>query len=237
MRCLVQITSLTAMIVLGGVLLADALLAEQGDTASSASTAAQKAKDKQVLTLTPEREAAALNFVERNHPELTELLAHLKSSQPKQYEQAIKEIYRVTERLAGIQERDVLHYELEVKLWTAQSRVQLLAARLKMDDSETVKKDLREALAAQIDARLNVLKHQKQQAAERLAKMESDIAQLEGSKDKAVERQLEMLSRGAGGKSFTKAGKSNKSTVRATDKKSGDANAGDKKAADTKPTN
>jgi hypothetical protein len=232
MRCLVQIISLSTIVALGGVLLADVLLAQQADTASSASTAAQKPKDKQALALTPEREAAALNFVERNHPELTELLAHLKNSQPKQYEQAIKEIYRVTERLAGIQERDVLHYELEVKLWTAQSRVQLLAARLKMDNSDTVKKELREALAAQIDARLNVLKHQKQQAAERLAKMESDITQLEGNKEKAVERQLEMLSRGAGGKSFTKAGKSNKNAVRATDKKSSDTKAADKKAAD-----
>ena len=67
----------------------------------------------------------------------------------------------------------MLLYELEVKLWTAQSRVQLLAARLKMGDSDTIKKELREALAHQIEARLDVLKHQKQQATERLAKMES----------------------------------------------------------------
>jgi hypothetical protein len=170
------------------------------------------------LAITPEREAAALNFVERNHAELSELLAHLKTSQPKQYEQAIKEIYRVTERLAGVQERDVLHYELEVKLWTAQSRVQLLAARLKMGDSETVKKDLREALATQIEARLDVLKHQKKQAAERLAKMENDIHQLETNKEKAIERQLEMLARNAGGKNLTKA-PGNKSGKRAAEKK------------------
>jgi hypothetical protein len=150
------------------------------------------------LAITAEREAAVMNFVERNHTELGELLDYLKTGQPRQYEQAIKDIYRVTERLATIQERDPLHYELEVKLWTAQSRVQLLAARLKMGDSDSIKKDLREALAAQVDARLDVLKHQKKQAAERLERMDKDIEQLETNKDRAVERQLESLARSAG---------------------------------------
>jgi hypothetical protein len=221
MRKVVQIVSLGALVAMAGVLLA------QGDgAATSPARPAQKAKNnKQPLAFTPEREAAALNFVERNHPELSELLAHLKSSQPKQYEQAIKEIYRVTDRLAGIQERDAPLYELEVKLWTAQSRVQLLAARLKMGDSDSVKKDLREALATQVEARLEVLKHQKQQAAQRLAKMESDIAQLEDNKDQAIERQLEMLSRGASGRNGAKASKSNKNAVRAAEKKSPDKKA------------
>ena len=194
---------------------------DAGQTDSPAAKAAPKsgAKGKKApLAFTPEREAAALNFVERNHAELVDLLDHLKASQPKQYEQAIKEIYRVTERLAAIQERDPLLYDLEVKLWTAQSRVQLLAARLKMGDRESIKNELREALAIQIDARLEVLKHQKQQATERLAKMESDISRLEGNKQKDIERQLETLARGAGAKNLTKA-PAGKSGKRAADKK------------------
>jgi len=218
MRQFVQIISLLAIVAVAGVLLADPGDSSAG-TASSQTTpkAGAKAKNKPPLAITPEREAAALSFVERNHAELSELLVHLKTSQPKQYEQAIKEIYRVTERLAGVQERDPLHYELEVKLWTAQSRVQLLAARLKMGDSESVKNELRQALATQIDARLDVLKHQKQQAAERLAKMESDISQLETNKEKAIERQLEMLARSAGVKNLTKV-PGNKSGKRAAEK-------------------
>jgi len=221
MRQLVQFISLVAVVALAGALLAD----PGNSAASSASSqaapkAGAKAKNKPPLAITPEREAAVLNFVERNHAELSELLAHLKTSQPKQYEQAIKEIYRVTERLAGVQERDPLHYELEVKLWTAQSRVQLLAARLKMGDSESVKKELREALGRQIDARLDVLKHQKEQASQRLAKVESDISQLETNKEKAIERQLEMLARGAVGKNLTKA-PGNKPGKRAAEKTAG----------------
>lgn len=184
------------------ILIADAdgkPAAKSADQPAAGSVRQSKAKNKQPLAITPEREAAVMNFVERNHAELGELLDYLKTSQPRQYEQAVKDIYRVTERLATIQERDPLQYELEVKLWTAQSRVQLLAARLKMGDNETVKKDLREALAAQVDARLDVLKHQKKQAAERLERMDKDIEQLETNKDKAIERQLESLARSPGG--------------------------------------
>jgi chaperonin cofactor prefoldin len=205
MRKIVQIISILAVIALAGVPAGpsdSSALAQQGTVPAKSGP---KAKAKQPLTITPEREAAALNFVERNHAELTGLLAHLKTDQPKQYEQAIKEIFRVTERLAGVQERDPLLYELEVKLWTAQSRVQLLAARLKMGTSEGLKDELREALAEQIDARLAVLKHQKQQAAERLAKMEADLRQLEANKEQAIERQLEVLARGGGNKNVTKA--------------------------------
>jgi len=47
--------------------------------------------------------------------------------------------------------------------------------------------------------------------------MESDISQLETNKEKAIERQLEMLARSAGGKSVTKA-PGNKSGKRAAEK-------------------
>jgi hypothetical protein len=179
---------LTGMLVLGQEGASDAVN-------PPAARGGAKAKNRPPLLITPEREAAALTFVERNHAELTALLAHLKANQPKQYEQALKEIYRVTERLAGIQERDPLLYELEVKHWTAQSRVQLLAARLKMDETSEHRQQLREALSAQIAARLDVLKHNRQQAADRLAKMDKDIAQLEQSRDQMIERQLEVLTK------------------------------------------
>ncbi len=229
MRHAVQMISMFAVVALAGVLVADPGDSSAGNAQSEASAArpdpktpTAKAKSKQPLAITAEREAAVLNFVERNHSELSELLAHLKSDQPKQYEQAIKEIYRVTERLAGVQERDPLMYELEVKLWTAQSRVQLLAARLKMGASDSLKQDLREALGNQIDARLDLLRHQKQQAAERLAKMDSDLSQLEANKEKQIERQLEMLARGGGTKSVTKA-PGNKAAKRAAEQATGSA--------------
>jgi len=188
------IVLLIAMSCVGGL-----LYAQSGDVAprASAPSAKKDAKAKARLTVTPEREAAVLNFVQRNHAELAELLAYLKSDQPEEYERAIKEIFRTTERLALIQERDPLQYELEVALWTGQSRVQLLTAKVKMSTSEDLVKQLRDALARQNDSRVALLKHERQKAADRLEKVEGDIVRLESDREKIIDRQLQLLTRAA----------------------------------------
>ncbi len=206
-----------AVVALAGVLLAEGLWAQQLSTQGDAGDLARpktatkngKSKNRLPLAITPEREAAVMSFVERNHAELAGLLEHLKANQPKQYEQAVKEIYRVTERLAGVQERDPFLYELEVKVWTAQSQVQLLAARLKMGDTQEQRRQLREALAAQLAARLDVLKHQREQAAQRLARMDEQISKMEADRDEIIDRQLETLAK-AGAKTNPKNTKSGK---------------------------
>ena len=172
-----------------------------------------KANAKLPVTVTPEREAAVLTFIQRNHAELADLLAHLKENQPQAYEQAVRELFRTTERLAQIQERDPLQYELEVAVWKAQSRVQLVSARMKMAVTEDLKKELREALGVQSDARLALLKHQRQQTSDRLTKLDADIARFENEREKVIDRQLQLLTRTAegrtvearGGKTGTKA--------------------------------
>src|SRR5947209_11210975 len=174
--------------------------AQSGTTAVKANGSAISKKDikgKLAIQVTPESEAAALTFVQRNHAELAELLTALKTSQPQEYERAIKDIFRVTQRLAAIQERDPLQYELEVAAWTAQSRVQLLAAKLRMGSSDELTKQLRAALQVQNAAKIALLKHERQRAADRLEKIESDITRLEASRDDVVDKQLKLLTRAA----------------------------------------
>lgn len=165
---------------------------QQGDKKGSA-----KADKPVPMNVTPEREAAVRTFVELNHPELAELLTHLKSNKPQEYERAIRELHRITERLAGIQERDRDQYDLEIKLWTAQSRVQLLTAKLRMGAKDELKDQLREALNLQADAKLALLKHERERAAARLAKIDADIAQFENNRDQVIEKQMELLQRTA----------------------------------------
>ena len=154
--------------------------------------APQKSKS---IAVTPERVAAVMTFVQRNHPELADLLEHLKTNQPREYEQAIRDLHRVTERLAQIQERDPVLYELEVALWTSQSKVQLLSAQLKMAHSDEIRDQLRESLSHQMDARLAVLRHGRQRAADRLAKMDREISRLETERQDLIEKQLQTLTR------------------------------------------
>lgn len=215
----VAIAVLVCVFACGGLLLADSILADSllADSGSSADdqapavTLAQASNPTTVApaarrggkaaplpAITPEREAAVLTFVQRNHAELAALLAHLKANQRDEYERAIREIFRVTERLATIQERDTTQYELEIDLWTAQSQVQLLAAKLKMGITDELRDELRKALAVQADARLALLQHEREKAKNRLARLENDIQQFEADREKTIERQLNVLTRAAG---------------------------------------
>ncbi len=165
---------------------------------SKKETPKKETKAKPAILVTPEREAAVLTFVQRNHAELAELLAALKTNDPEQYERAIRDIFRTTERLAQVQERDPLQYELEVAAWTAQSRVELLAAKLKMESSDELIKQLRTALKTQNEARVALLKHERQKASDRVSKLDSEIARFEKDRDQAIERQLKLLVRTSG---------------------------------------
>ena len=171
--------------------------APENTTAPVRSSAKKDAKVRPPVAVTPEHEAAVMSFVQRNHPELADLLVYLRAAQPEEYERAVKEIFRTTVRLATIQERDPLQYDLEVAAWTAQSHVQLLAAKLKMGSSDDLVKQLRAALQMQNAAKVALLKHERQKAADRLEKLESDITRLEANRDDVVDRQLKLLTRAA----------------------------------------
>jgi hypothetical protein len=188
-------------IAIGALAAAGLLYAQSGSASAPPARSASPKKDskaKPVILVTPEREAAVLTFVHRNHAELADLLSALKTNDPEQYERAVRDIFRTTERLAQIQERDLLQYELEIAAWTAQSRVELLAAKLKMESSDELIKQLREALKVQNNARVALLKHERQKAADRLGKLDSDIARFEGDRDEVVDRQLKVLVRTSG---------------------------------------
>jgi hypothetical protein len=154
-------------------------------------------KDK-LLAITPERETAVTEFVERNHPELATLLAHLKTGQPKEYERAVRDLFRVTEKFAMVKERGDEQYDLELKAWKAQSRAQLLVARLKMTDpesadSEELKTQLREILTEQLQARIEVLKLERERMTTRLDKLNQDIGRFEQNREAVIDGHVNSL--------------------------------------------
>jgi hypothetical protein len=205
MRLAGQLTILIATLAVGGLLYAQTDKAQtskpqSGKASASATGSASTKKDgkaRPAVPVTPEREAAVLTFVQRNHAELAELLALLKSMQPEEYERAVREIFRATERMEQIYDRDPLQYELEVAAWTAQSRVQLLAAKLKMESSDELLKQLRAALTTQNDAKLALLKHEHQKFADRAEKLQNDIIRFESDREEVINKQMKLLTRAA----------------------------------------
>jgi hypothetical protein len=146
--------------------------------------------DKNLPAFTPEREAAALALVREHHPEVAELLDRLKSNRPAQYRRAVRELAQTSQRLAQWKERDPARYELELKLWKTQSRIQLLSARASMSGDLAQESELRQALSEQMDVRIALLKLQRDAAARRVQDLESQIARLSSHRDAAVQRQL-----------------------------------------------
>lgn len=152
----------------------------------SASNAARAAK---ALVITPQREAAAISFVQEHHPELAVLLVPLKRSNSKEYEQAIRELFRTSERLAQAKERDDGRYQLELEIWKIESQIRLLVARLTMNpDDMEFQEELRELLVQRVDLRIRRHRLERDRLASRLERLDEVISSLEGERDKLVDQ-------------------------------------------------
>ncbi|HUG70558.1 MAG TPA: hypothetical protein VMM76_22605 [Pirellulaceae bacterium] len=144
-----------------------------------------------------EQEAAAIALVQEHHKDLLELLIHLKEGLPQEYERAIRDLSRASDRLAQFEKRDPERYRLELQLWQAGSRRQLLAARLQMGYSESLLSELREVLKEEQNLGLAVLRHERERLASRLAKIEEQITTQKNSAEASVERKLSTLTKAA----------------------------------------
>ncbi len=197
---------LSIIISLLGLLLASEVLAQVNhekatkDAAGASVPAADKAvppKNKAELPITAEREAAVMTFVQQNHAELKELLAYLRDNRRKDYERAIRELFRDAERIGQLKDRDGKQYDLELKAWTIKSRIQLLTAQLAMGDKEEIRGQLKTLLNEQLDVRTSLAKRERERAQERLARLDQEINRLENERQKIVENHLQMLTKSA----------------------------------------
>ncbi len=118
-----------------------------------------------------EREQRVVSFVQANQPDLAQVLAHLAKSKPAEYARAIEELDRSVQPLVGGRAKDPRLHELELLAWQARTRVELLGARLvagkegKGKGREQLERQLREAIATELDIRAEQLAYRKQRSA------------------------------------------------------------------------
>jgi translation initiation factor 1 (eIF-1/SUI1) len=146
-------------------------------------------------TVTPEVEARVMQFVETHQSELGELLRYLKSQLPGDYRQAIQDLDRTQQRLAQTQRRDELRYELELKLWQMQSQAQLLAAKIRtqQSDRESLTTTLRATLKQAQQVRIQLMEREQAKLLERVEKIESNLDRLREHAERNVEREISAL--------------------------------------------
>jgi len=169
--------------------------AKPADPAKNAARPAVK-KPGEPIIITPEREAAALAFANLHHSELTALLTALSTRNPAQYQNALRDLYRASERLAQVQEKDAERYELDLADWKVSSRIQILVAKLSMAPSQAVKDELRLLIGEQADIRIKMLQLERDRAVARQAKTEELLRAAEDGRDAEVKRRYEMFLRG-----------------------------------------
>lgn len=177
------------------------------------------AASEDVLAVTPEREAAAETFAKLHHPELAKLLAQLKESNPAGYEQAVRDLFRTSERLARSQSRTPDRYEADLAMWKLDSRIRLLAARTAMGDSEETRAKLKELILQKGELQLKQMEAERDRITARLEKLNVSIENVTARRDEAAERELDRLLNSARSRAPQKGQRAAKSeTVRATGK-------------------
>ncbi len=151
------------------------------------------------VMMTPERQAAALKFAELHHPELYHLLLGLKQARQAEYQQAIRQLYNDSERLARLKERVPSRYEFVLAEWQLDSRLRLLIARMTMiSDDPELAAQLQDLLKKRYETRLGLLKMDRERQAAKLAKLDDQIQALETDRELALQKDLSRIQRSLG---------------------------------------
>jgi hypothetical protein len=148
---------------------------------------------RKVAGFTEEREAAAMTFVRAYHPELADLLDQLKLSNTTEYQRAIRDLFKSSEKLAQVQEKSPARYELELELWKVDSRIQVLLARLTMSPDAALKAQLKEALAEKLQLCKQQVIEDRLRAVARLDQLDRKLQELQRDPEAQIDQQLNEL--------------------------------------------
>jgi hypothetical protein len=176
-----------SLVAVGLLLTSESLLTAADSGLLSAS---KKDRAKTPVAVTAEQEAEVLAFLRQHHTELAELLGHLQLRRPAEYARALRDIWHASERLRQFEKGDHDRYELELQSWVIQSKIQLLAARLAMNDSPVLREELRQLLADQFDLKMRLTHIDRERTAERLRRMDEQLQRMTNQRTEILEREF-----------------------------------------------
>lgn len=158
-------------------------LAQATNTESTSSSVASEPID----------EAPLLEFVEKHQPPLLKLLRFMKKKQPQQYQQALKELARVKQRLSTLEKRDSESHAIELELWQVRSNLRMLVAEILVSDKdsqEKLKKQLQELVEKEIDLDTARLKLEQKRMEQRLSSVQAQLAAQTENREAALSKAI-----------------------------------------------
>ena len=176
--------------------------------ASDATKQTGKSKTKSKATAKPrvdqKTEQIALSLVNEHLPELKKLLSSLKKDDPRQYDLAIRDLVKSARKLDQAKNRDEELFEIEVEMLKTQSNVKLLAAKLKVRDSESDRNLLRKAVERLRNAEISKAEYNVRYLADRLERAQklhtaakNRLDSIKRNKDAAIEKSYTTLLKNA----------------------------------------
>jgi DNA repair ATPase RecN len=138
-------------------------------------------------------ESPLLEFVEKHQQPLLKLLRFMKKKQPQQYQQALKELARVKQRLTTLEKRDSESHAIELELWQVRSNLRMLVAEIlvsERDSQEKLKKQLHELVEKEIDLDTARLKLEQKRMEQRLSTVQSQLAERTENRDAALSKAI-----------------------------------------------
>lgn len=215
MRCLFGIFVLLAALGMAGTSLTRA----QNTPAEAEKSSPRRKSPPSRLSLTAARIAAATTFAEEHHPELADLLSRLKKHNRPEYRNAIRELYQTSEKLARTRERWPERYELDLEAWKLDSRIRLILAQMMVtDDDAALDQELEDLLLKRVEVQLRQLTLTRDRLADRVDRLDAEIAKIESDRRAAAKRALMRVKRSLKARENAKR-KNNKANVSAETKK------------------
>jgi len=138
-------------------------------------------------------EEAALEFARRHHPELAKLLGPMKSALPRDYQKAIRELDRVSDRLTRMETRSPERYAIEIELWKAESRLRLVAAKTVMLDDDERREQIERLVNERNGLRIRLYEFERDEAAQRIVQLDRQIESLKSQESQAVRKEVDRL--------------------------------------------
>jgi hypothetical protein len=140
------------------------------------------------------RKPELLAFAQEHDPQLRALLEMLESKRPKQFRQALANLARDTDRLNTLLTRDPERYDLELRQWKNNQRVQILSAKLTLKGgSSEGREELKKLLARKTELRQESLQLELRRARERVARFEEQTSKFAKPSDSELEKQVEQM--------------------------------------------
>ena len=161
----------------------------KGNRAPEKPTVADQARNERGIQ--PDQEKQVLAFVEANHSKLSSLLKYLKKKRSAEYEQVMRELTRVSQRLENLAKRDTELHAIELDLWKIRSEQRLLAAEIAAKkNANKLEEQLKTLVEKEYTRNLERLQLQRNRVEKQLAQIKTQIERQQESRSAQVEKSL-----------------------------------------------